>query len=85
MFSFIKDQFDWLKSFFSEKDGKGSSKRLITITAVAVFLVTYLKISWALQAITDIPPTWAVLILGAVGLGIVAKKISGNGKNGNGE
>lgn len=78
----IKKQFEWFKSFFSEPDGKGSNKRLLGTLMVVIFVISYMKISIPAKTLTDIPDTWALLIAGIIGLGVLDKMVT-NKKNGN--
>ncbi len=87
--NYFSTQVEWLKGFLSDPNGKASSKRGISVASVVVFLVAYLKIALATTTLIDIPPTWAVMILGILGLGIYSNRtdykslLNGNG-NGNG-
>lgn len=65
----IKEQIEWAKSFFSESDGKASNKRLISTGVVLAFLFAYVKTALYNNKIEDIPVTWAMLIIGILGLG----------------
>lgn len=85
MNNWFTDQIEWLKSFLSDPNGKGSSKRGISIATVVVFLTAYLKLALVKTELMDIPPTWAVIILGVLGLGIYSNtkevKTNGNGSS----
>ena len=70
MIKWINDQIQWLKQFFSDPDGQASSKRLMSFLVILSFLYSYLKASFFTNTIQDIPPTWAMLIAGIIGLGI---------------
>lgn len=72
-----KLQIEWVKSFLSDPSGKGSSKRASGIAVIAVFLIAYLKIALVQKDLLDIPATWAFLIAGIIGLGIVNNHIEG--------
>ena len=75
----LAEQWNWLKSFFSEPDGKASIKRLISFWVTVSFIFSYVKISLANSDITDIPMNWSIIIAGIIGLGIVDKFVT-NGK-----
>lgn len=64
----LKEQFEWLKSFASDKDGKASSKRLLSIITTVVMLSSYTKISWANKQIIELPWNNMLVILGCVGI-----------------
>lgn len=76
-------QWKWLKEFVSEKDGKASSQRLVSVMVAWVFIFNYNRIAWEKTELLDIPEGWAWLIAGIIGLTIVAKAFTG--KNGNGK
>lgn len=83
MLLWLDKQFDWLKSFLSEKDGKGSNKRLISVVVITVFAISYLKIAIPSEELIDIPMNWAIVIGYLIGLNIWANKVENNGvKNG---
>jgi len=85
----IKEQVDWIKSFFCEKrtvNGKmmGSIKRLISFMVAFTFLNSYgyivkrqLDNIKDISQITfpDIPPMWATLLGGIIGLHILSNYI----------
>jgi len=75
----LTEQWNWLKSFFSEPDGKASVKRLIGFWTIAAFLFSYVRIALATQELLDMPSNWSIMILAILGLGIV-DKIASNGK-----
>ena len=75
----LAEQWNWLKSFLSEPDGKASVKRLISAWVTVSFIFSYVKISLANSDITDIPMNWSIIIAGIIGLGIVDKFVT-NGK-----
>lgn len=92
-FGWIKDQIDWVKSFFMETqiDGssKGSMKRLVSFMVAFTFLNSYgYVMEKKLDAIKnigdfvfpDIPPMWATMLGFIIGLGIMSNFI--NNKNG---
>lgn len=81
MFTWLNTQWTWIKNFFQEPDGKSSMKRLIMFWVSFAFLQSYIKISWELKTLTDIPSNWMLLIAGMIGLGIVDKYTT-NSKNG---
>lgn len=72
--SWIKIQIEWIKSFWTAPDGKGSSKRLHATLIILTFMITYLRISILKSEITDIPPTWAVVVAAVLGLQIWGNK-----------
>ena len=71
----IKEQWNWLKSFFSEPSGKASIKRLIMFWIVVSFLTAYFKIALATNTIVDIPMNWSFLLSAILGLGILDKYV----------
>jgi hypothetical protein len=71
LFSWIEVQIEWLKSFFSEPDGKGSSKRLLSAAVVTGFLIPYIKVSIEKSALSDIPMVWAITICGILGINVL--------------
>lgn len=79
-----KEQWNWLKSFASEPPDekgfmKGSQKRFLGFWVVIAFVSAWFKkvmIMSPTDEIPDIPPTWAILILAILGLGIYANHIS---------
>jgi len=88
MGQWINSQLNWFKSFFQETNGKASSRRIIEIAVVWVYLVTHLKVSLATDVIQDVPWGWGIIIAGILGLktldvfvkGKVSKETS-NGQN----
>lgn len=68
----IARQVEWLKSFISEADGKGSHKRLISVMIAWVFVFNYNRIAWSKSDLLDVPDVWAMLLAGIIGLGIAA-------------
>jgi hypothetical protein len=88
MKTWIAEQWEWVKGFLSEKDGKASSQRLVAVMVSSVFAFNYNRIAWAKTDILDIPEGWAWLIAGIIGLTIVAKFVKNgapNGEAGNGD
>ena len=77
MFNWIAEQIEWVKSFLSEESGKGSSKRIMGVGVVIVFLIAYLRIALATQVIEDIPTNWALFIGSVIGLGTIDKIATG--------
>ena len=69
--NYIKTQIEWVKSFLSEPDGKGSNKRLISFAVVGSYLFAYIKTTLFTNKIEDIPPVWALTIGSILGLGII--------------
>lgn len=86
--TWTKEQVSWFKSFFQEtKDGKASSRRIIEIAVVWVFLISHLRVSLATETVQDIPWAWGILIAGILGLKTLDIFVKGktNGKeNGDG-
>ena len=80
----LNEQIEWLKGFFSEPSGKGSSKRLISFLVVIFFLVAYFKTTMKTETIVDIPDMWAFLISGIIGLGILDKYVQIKSKDNGG-
>lgn len=84
----LKLQWEWIKSFASEPPDangfvKGSQKRFLSFWVVIAFIVAWFKKMLEMKPadpIPDIPPTWAVLILAILGLGIYANQISSKNK-----
>jgi len=73
--NWIDKQIDWLKSFFSEPDGKASMKRLIMFWIAVAFIGAYVKIAILNSEITDIPMNWSFLLSAILGLGILDKYV----------
>ena len=84
-FHWINIQIEWAKSFIQEPQTplmvtpKASSKRLISISVVAAFLFSYVKVSIATKTIQDIPQMWFLTIASILGLNILDWYIKGNG------
>ncbi len=68
----IAAQIEWLKSFLQENNGKASMKRLIQLLIAATFLRAFFKDAELNGVINDIPENWMILLMGTIGLGIVA-------------
>jgi hypothetical protein len=85
--SWLGEQIEWLKDFFEEtKGGKSSSRRIIEIAVVWVFLASYLKVSIATSTIQDVPWGWGILIAGILGLKTLDAFVKNkNIANGNGD
>ena len=84
----IAEQWEWLKSFVSETDGKGSSRRLIELAIAWTFIFSYVRICLATVTFVPLDWTWAIMIAGILGLkslDLLAKKKaeadSGSGNN----
>lgn len=75
MKNYIKEQIEWLKTFLSDPDGKGSNRRAISFIVVIMFCHSYLKVSLATNTIQDIPEFWALLIATLCGFSIWEKKV----------
>ena len=74
--NWFKTQIEWLKGFFSERDGKASHKRLISLSVAFTFLFSYIKTTLVNSKIEDIPINWGFLIAAILGLGIYANKVN---------
>ena len=68
--NWIAKQIEWFKSFLSEENGTGSSKRLMGFLVVLAFLFSYLKTSLITQKVEDIPLNWAFMVAAILGLGV---------------
>lgn len=76
----IKDQIEWVKSFAQEPDGsKASSRRLIELGIVIVFLISYMKVSLATQTLEDMPWGWFTMIATILGMKVYSQVKSQNG------
>jgi hypothetical protein len=69
--SWLKDQFEWFKGFFEENNGqpnKPSHKNLAVLALVWVFIVAYMRVLVATEAVIlpDIPSGWKEFLLGAL-------------------
>ncbi len=88
MVEWLKKQWDWIKSFISEPPDangyvKGSQKRFLSFWVVIAFVAVWFKKTMSMkpeEPIPDIPPTWALLILAVLGLGIYANHIASKNK-----
>ena len=84
----LKAQWEWIKSFASEPPDvsgyiKGSQKRFLSFWVVLAFVIAWFKKMMNMNPadpIPDIPPTWAVLILAILGLGIYANQVATKGR-----
>ena len=76
--NWIKEQIEWIKSFFSEPEpsGKASVKRLIMFLIAISFLTAYFKIALITNQIVDIPMNWSFLLSAILGLGILDKYVN---------
>lgn len=83
--NWLGTQVEWLKSFFSEFDGKASIKRFIMLMVVLSFLQAYVKTTLDTKIIVDIPQNWMFLIGGIIGLGILDKWVTFKSKGTNGQ
>lgn len=75
--------FEWLKSFLSEPDGKGSSRRIIEFALSWTFIFSYVKVALSTQALPPMDMAWVFLlgsILGLKTLDTYVKLRNGNGK-----
>lgn len=75
--NWINEQIQWLKSFFSESDGKASIKRLISFLIAVAYLQAYVKVSIINSKLEDIPTNWSFTLLGIIGLGIASNFFGG--------
>lgn len=66
----IAQQIEWFKSFLSEENGAGSSKRLMGFLVVLAFLFSYIKTTLISQKLEDIPLNWAFMVAAIIGLGV---------------
>jgi len=78
--NWFEEQLSWFKSFFNEPDGKGSNKRLLGTVIIIVFVISYMKIAIPSKILLDIPPGWAYLIAGIIGLGVIDKLMTTKNK-----
>lgn len=76
---FLKKQLEWIKGFLSEKDGKASSKRLLSTIIVVAFVVTYSKVALFNKELIDLPTNWLILLPTLIGINVWANKVA-NGK-----
>lgn len=76
MKNYIKQQIDWVKTFVSDTDSKGSNRRAISFIIVGVFCFSYIKVALFTHTIQDIPEFWALLIATLCGFSIWEKKVS---------
>lgn len=66
----IAQQIEWFKSFLSEENGTGSSKRLMGFLVVLAFLFSYIKTTLISHKLEDIPLNWAFMVAAIIGLGV---------------
>jgi hypothetical protein len=66
----IAQQIEWFKSFLSEENGLGSSKRVMGFLVVLAFLFSYIKTTLTNQKLEDIPLNWAFMVAAIIGLGV---------------
>ena len=76
----IAQQIEWFKSFLSEENGLGSSKRVMGFLVVLAFLFSYIKTTLTNQKLEDIPLNWAFMVAAIIGLGVWSNIIEKNGK-----
>ena len=76
-----RKDYRWWRSFLEEPSGKGSVKRLMMLIITMTFVFVYLRIALFSSEILDIPPNWAYLLAGMLGLGIVDRIIQQKNKN----
>ena len=76
----IAQQIEWFKSFLSEENGLGSSKRVMGFLVVLAFLFSYIKTTLTNQKLEDIPLNWAFMVAAIIGLGVWSNLIEKNGK-----
>ncbi|HEX2868804.1 MAG TPA: hypothetical protein VHO03_17315 [Ignavibacteriales bacterium] len=70
IFSWIEVQLEWLKSFFSEENGKASSRRLLGSAIVATFIYTYIRVSLTLNRLQDISEMWLIMLSAILGFNV---------------
>jgi len=78
MFKWVAAQIEWLKSFLSEDNGLGSSKRLMGFLVVLAFLFSYVKTTLFNNKVEDIPINWAFTIAAIIGLGVWSNIVDKN-------
>jgi hypothetical protein len=74
---YLNIQIEWLKSFFSESDGKGSNKRLLSGAVVGMFIMAYYHVAVFSNQIVDIPLYWAIMIASIIGLNVIDYFVKG--------
>jgi hypothetical protein len=84
--NWLKEQWEWVKSFFSEpKDDdslKGSMKRGLSFWIVITFMVSYSQLVARLEIkngrveLPDVPFNWTIIICSIIGLGVVDKLVT---------
>ena len=64
----LNNQFEWLKSIFSE-DGKGSFRRITSFMVIVLFIRNYsmLTIRSTDSKLAEIPETWVLVLLVLIG------------------
>jgi hypothetical protein len=73
MNTYLKQNIEWFKSFFSETyvsgmAGKASSRRVFEFAIVWVFLVAFLKVALITATLLDMPWGWFAMFMGILGL-----------------
>jgi hypothetical protein len=76
MKQWLNIQWEWMKGFLSEENGKASQKRLVSFLIAVVFVFNYNRIAWQAKELLDVPPTWAMLLAGIIGLAIAANAVA---------
>lgn len=79
----LNDQVTWIKSFFSERSGKGSMKRFLSFWIVMTFMYSYFRLldKIAIENIPyitqlpDVPTNWMLLLASIIGFGILDKMV----------
>lgn len=59
---------EWLKSFLSDTDGRGSDHRIISLAVTWTFMFTYIRVALMTQTMPPLDIGWAVMIGGILGI-----------------
>lgn len=70
MKEWLSKQFEWVKTFLSAADGKGSFRRLGSLMILALFCRSYFVASFYSKTIPDVPEMWAILIATILGFSV---------------
>ncbi len=71
---------NFIKSFFCDKSGKGSSKRIVIYAIVFTFCFSYIKVALSTQTFTDIGIIWATLLAALSGISLFFSKLEKQGE-----
>jgi len=82
-FKWLSKQWEWIKSIFTEPDGKTSFRRIFSAIIILEFVRVYERVSWYNKKMEDITDTWLILILTALGYSILDAWIKGKFGQGN--